>query len=235
MDNKKFYSYLKNATIGLIVILIYFILSNSQTIIFDLFNVDYNIMPTIIKVVYTIIWEIFSMSLIMLILNKTLSKDIQDIKINHKKYFSKYLKFWLIGLGIMMMSNLFINIFVNSGLPSNEETIRKLFDISPIYIFISSVIYAPIVEELVFRQSIRNIITNKYLFIFVSGLVFGGLHVIGGMNSLVELVYLIPYCTPGFIFAYILTDCDNVLVSSGLHFLHNGILISLQFFLLFFS
>ena len=91
-------------------------------------------------------------------------------------------------------------------------------------------IYAPIIEELIFRRSIRNIIPINSLFILVSGLVFGGLHVVTGYTGPIDLLYLIPYCTPGFIFAYILTKTDNVLVSASIHFMHNGILVAIQIF-----
>jgi hypothetical protein len=192
-------------------------------------------MPTTFKVVYLIIWEIITACIILLLLNKKISKDINDMKKNHKKYFSKYFKFWLISVGIMIVSNLVITLITGNETSSNESTIRDMFNISPIYIFFSSVIYAPIVEESVFRQGIRNIIPNKILFILISGLVFGGLHVVSGYTGPMDLLYLIPYCAPGIAFAYILADSDNLLISMGLHFMHNGILVALQFMLLFFS
>ena len=76
---------------------------------------------------------------------------------------------------------------------------------------------------------------NKILFIIISGIIFGGLHVITGFSSPIDLLYLIPYCAPGFAFAYILADSDNIFIPISLHFMHNGILIALQFMLLIFS
>ena len=98
--------------------------------------------------------------------------------------------------------------------------------------FISAVFIAPVLEELTFRQAFRNIFSNDKVFIIMSGLIFGGLHVVGNVNSPVDLLYLIPYCTPGFVFAYIMAKTDNVFVSMGLHFLHNGVMISLQILLM---
>ena len=66
----------------------------------------------------------------------------------------------------------------------------------------------------------------------MSGLIFGGLHVVGNINHWYDLLYLIPYCTPGFIFAYIMSKTNNVFVSMGLHFLHNGMIMSLQVLLI---
>ena len=96
----------------------------------------------------------------------------------------------------------------------------------------SAIVFAPISEELVFRRSLKNIITSPTAFILTSGLIFGGLHVVSNINSWVDLLYLIPYSVHGLTFAYILSKTDNVLVSMGLHFMHNGIIISLEIFLL---
>lgn len=225
----------KNTLLGLLCIFIYFFISSIEIDFISIFNLDYNNMPTYLKVVYLITWEIITICLIMLILNKKIVKDFNNMKKNHKEYFKKYFKYWLIAVGIMMVSNLFINIIADNGISSNEEVLRDTFKISPLYIFFSSVIYAPIVEELVFRQSIRNIFKNKIIFIIISGLVFGGLHIITGYSGPIDLFYLIPYCAPGFAFAYILADSDNIFISIALHFMHNGILIALQFLLLIFS
>ncbi len=235
LNNSKIGKYLINAFLGILCIFIYITISDFELGFLKLLNIDFSSMPMTIKVLYLVIWEIITMCLLMLILYKKVSKDINDMKKNHKKYFKKYFKFWLISVGVMMMSNLVINFLNNNGIASNEETLRDMFKINPFYIFFSSVIYAPIVEELVFRQSIRNIIPNKIIFIIISGLLFGSLHVLGSYSNPLDLLYIIPYSAPGIAFAYILADSDNIFISTGLHFMHNGILIALQFILLIFS
>jgi len=87
----------------------------------------------------------------------------------------------------------------------------------------------------IFRQSFRNLFQNKWLFIIISGLVFGGMHVFTGNNiSKLDLLYLIPYSAPGMAFAYMLYKTDNIFVSMGFHMLHNGIMIALQFLTIYF-
>lgn len=231
----KFKNYFKLAGIGFLCIFIYFFTSSIELDFLKLFNINYEDLPIIVKVIYLISWEIIMICLLMLVLNKKISRDFSNMKKNHKDYFKKYFKYYLIALAVMMMSNFFINIVLNNGIASNEEALRETFEISPIYIFFSSVVFAPIVEEIVFRQGIRNIIPNKILFILVSGLVFGGLHILSGYSGPMDLLYLIPYCAPGFAFAYILADSDNIFISIALHLMHNGILVSLQFLVLIFS
>lgn len=217
---------------GIGVICTYFILNELLTLPFLLAGVNYNSIPITIKVIYAIIYEIMMIGIIILILKDEIKKALSDIKKNHMNYFSNYIKYWFFALIIMFASNLVITFISKGGIAGNEETIRTMFSQTPIYIFISSVFFAPLLEELVFRQGIRNIFSNNIVFIIISGLLFGGLHVVGNINAWYDILYLIPYCTPGFVFAYILTKTDNIFVPMGLHFLHNGIIMSLQILLM---
>ena len=234
MENKMI-SYIKSASIGILIIAIYFILANIELLPFNILNIDTKTLPNYIKFSYLIIYEIFTMIIIGIIMFKKLKKDFRDILINHKKYYSENFKFWLIGLAVMGISNCIIVFILKNDLSNNEELLRQLFSLSPIYVYITSIIFAPFVEEIVFRQGIRNIIKNKYLFILISGLLFGGLHVVTSMSSSMDLLYLMPYCSLGFVFAYMLYKTNNIFTSMGFHFLHNGLLISIQFIILIFS
>lgn len=224
----------KKYLIGLSSIFVYFLLSELQLLPFQLFDIDINKIPLYLKIIYLLCYEAILIGIIILIHLKKLKHDFNDIKINHNKHFKNCLKYWLIALFIMYISNFCISL-MGSNLPSNEEIIRQQFKTSPIYIFISAVIFAPILEELIFRQSFRNLFTNKWLFIIISGLVFGGMHVFNGNNvSLIDILYIIPYSAPGMAFAYMLYKTDNIFVSMGFHMLHNGIMVSLQFLLVYF-
>lgn len=224
---------LKSIGVGVGALAIYFLLPYFQSIPFVMFGIDTENLPMVLKIIYLIFFYILMMAIILLIYNKKITKDYKDMKKNNIKYFSKYIKYWFICLFIMMASNLIINFFITNSLPNNEEAIRDTFNISPIYVFFSAVIYAPIVEELIFRLSIKKIFNSKWLFIIISGLFFGGMHVFNDFNSLADLLYIIPYSAPGIVFALMLEDSDNILVPISFHLLHNGILISLQFLMMF--
>lgn len=232
---EKFKNYFAVAIVGLLAIFAYFFLSGIEILPFELAGVDIWGVPNYIKIFYLIIYEIFMMAVMGLIFNKKLVKDFKDIKVNHKKYYGENIKYWLIGLAIMGISNIFIGFVLKGGIAANEEAVREVFAVSPIYIYLSAIIYAPFVEELVFRQGIKNLIPNKYLFIIISGLGFGGLHVFGSVNNLVDLAYLIPYSSLGIVFAIMLHKTNNIFTSMGFHFLHNGLFISIQFLVLLFS
>ena len=229
---KQIKNYIKIATIGLTTIIIYNMTTLIELAILYYSKVDITKMSITSKTIYLISCEILIMAIIALINNKKIEKNIKDIKQNFNNYFTKYLKIYILALIIMMVSNLIINT-ITQGIAGNEETIRETFNKAPIYMFFSAVIFAPFTEEMVFRESIKNIITNKKTFIITSGLIFGGLHVIGNINTIYNVLYIIPYATPGIAFAYMLSKTDNILVPMAIHFLHNGLLMTLQIILLF--
>lgn len=217
---------------GIYIIFTYFFGVIIQSVPLYLINPDISKIPFTIKVIYLLLFEIVQISFIIYLIKDKIKQDLKDLKKNHKEYFSNNIKYYLIGIILMMISNIIISFFNSGNIAGNEEAVRDIFSTAPIYMYISAVFLAPLLEELVFRQGIRNIFTNDKLFIIVSGLVFGGLHVIGNVSSLIDLLYLIPYSIPGFAFAYILTKTKNIFVPIGFHFLHNGVTMSLQVILL---
>ncbi len=219
---------------GAAVIFIYFFFSFFQTLPFTLLHINTNELPTVIKIIYTLAVELLMMSIIFYIFEKEYKAAFQDIKKNHLKYFNQNLKYYIIGLIVMMVANLLINL-LGGGLSNNETAIRNEFTALPIYTFISAVILAPLLEESVFRLSFRAIFKNDVLFIIVSSLVFGGLHLLTTpINELFPL-YLLSYSCCGIAFAYMLKKTNNIFVSTFFHFMHNGLILALQTFLFIFS
>lgn len=158
---------------------------------------------------------------------KTLKKDF---KLFFKDFFNNMetsIKYWLIGFTVMIISNLIIVIISEGAIAGNEEQVRKLIDISPLYMLFSVSIYAPLTEELLFRKGFRDIIKNKWLYIIVSGCVFGGLHVIGNIASPIDVLYLIPYCSLGIAFAYTYYKTNNIFSTICMHSIHNTMAIVL--------
>lgn len=228
---KELDKYLKNVGIGIATILVFTMTTLLEMIIIYITKLDINNQSITAKTIFLISCEVLIMGIIGIINHKKLDKDLKELKNNFNGYFKKALKIYIIALIIMMISNLIINLLTN-GIAGNEESVRQIFNKAPIYMFFSAVLYAPFTEEMAFRLSLKRIITNRKAFIIASGLIFGGLHVIGNINSFYDILYIIPYATPGIAFAYMLDKTDNIFVPMGVHFLHNGLLMTLQVILL---
>lgn len=226
----------KNIIRGIAAMGVYFILPLFNTLPFTLLHIDLNYVPTIVKTIYMGIYEILMLSFILLIFHKLIIEKWQDLKKHHQTYFQTYFKYWFLLIGLMMVSNFLIMAFSKDfGGASNQNDIIDMFGKSPIYTYLSAVFFAPVVEELIFRQAIRNLIPKwDIVFILVSGFIFGGLHVLGA-TSFSQFLYIIPYSIPGLVFAYILTKTDNIFTTMGLHFFHNGLLMAIQVFILIFG
>lgn len=224
-----------NFIMGLSVILIYIIMgfTNLKILPFRILDLNPSDVPSCILNFYSFCYQCLMLAIIALIFHERLTKDFQDLKKNHKSYFQKYFKFWILVFGLTAFSNLLIQFVKPNEIAGNEEALRELFQISPIYVFCSAVLIAPFLEELVFRLGLRYMVPSKTLFIVLSGIVFGSLHLIGNIEVPLDLLYIIPYSVPGFVFGYVLNDSDNIFTTVGLHFLHNGIVMSLQMLLFF--
>lgn len=73
---------------------------------------------------------------------------------------------------------------------SNQQTIEELLKSAPLIMIISSCLFAPIEEELLFRGALRKCVKNKKVFIACSGLIFGLMHVTDSVVFIFELLLL---------------------------------------------
>lgn len=226
-NNILFSKDIKEAFKGLIGFGIYLVMSYLKAVPLLLLNIDYNSWSTTSKSIYMIFYCIFMMIILYLLFRKELNSKFKEFVADRHAFFKKYINYWFLILGVMLVSNYIIYTTIN-GIATNEESIRETLEVAPVYTYFAAVIFAPFVEELVFRNCLRKIFKNKYLFIFISGFVFGGMHVFTSGMQLTDLLYLIPYCTPGFVFAYILVKSDNIFNTISIHFIHNFVLMTLQ-------
>ena len=226
---------LKNCFKGLSVFLLFMFYESFALLPFNLLKIDYNSLNMTYKACYNLFSELVLMIVIFLILKDFFIEPFKDFKKNNQKYFNKYIKYWFIALGGMMLSNLVITLIAPGSVANNQEAVIDTLHKAPIYTFIASVFLAPLLEESVFRLGFRLIFKNDLFFILISGLIFGSLHVLPMATNIIDYLYIIPYSLPGIVFAYTLTKSDNIFVPMSLHFIHNGLLMSLQFFILLFG
>ena len=90
------------------------------------------------------------------------------------------------------------------------------------YLLPASVIYAPIVEETVFRGCLRKLIKDDNLFIIISGACFGLLHTIGQEANIINtLVLALPYMAMGMVLAYTYIKSNNISTNIVIHSANN--------------
>ena len=218
----------KEEIIGILVLIGYLLLSTLGQDILLLLGV--NKLSTPLKLVFALIYDLLLLITIIFIYLKTIVKDFNDFKSNIKYYIDNYFKYFFLNLGLMMISNIIIINITSINNSTNQEYITNLLGKYPLYTIVATILIAPITEELMFRLNIRKIFKSDKLFIIMSGLIFGALHLTVA-TSFKELLFIIPYSIPGIIFAYTLIKSKNIFVPISLHTIHNTLMILLQLLL----
>lgn len=207
----------------ILIFLLYLLYSDIIIIILTKLGVNIKILPNNLKIAIMFLINLSLMIMLFIFYRKSIKENFKDFKSNFKTYIKDNFKYYVIGLLIMIISNIIISFFVE-GNSTNETLIREYINIMPIYMIFSSCIYAPFTEEMVFRKSLRNCFNNKVLYILLSGLIFGSMHLLSASN-LVELVFLIPYSSLGCVFAYMYYKTNNIFVPMTFHMVHNTIIV----------
>lgn len=187
-----------------------------------LFGINYYDFSATNKIIYAALCDITFLVFIMYIYRRDLINDFKNFFNNN--FISNILqsfKYWGLGLLVMITSNIIISIVTNGGIAANEQSVRDLIDKAPIYMIFQIAVYAPITEELIFRKSLINVFNNKYFYIMVSGILFGGMHIILSLSSVLDLLYLIPYCSLGIALAALYNKTNNIFSTISIHSFHN--------------
>lgn len=175
------------------------------------------------------------------------------LKDDLKKFNKDFFIFVIMGIGLNFLAgviSLQINDFLNiKGETTNQEAINKLVQ-SPYLILMvfTTIIFAPIVEELVFRKTLFNIVDAKkplapWITITLTGFLFGLIHVFipiisaifsnaGLIGTLNEFLFIIPYFLMGIAISLTYYKSNkNIWVVITVHAINNIIaLIGVLFF-----
>lgn len=218
----------KGLLIEIGIFILFYFSSYIQLIPILLFNMDIASISGAQNVMLSAFSNIVLLLILLLIFRKDIKKEWKIFKDNFLENIDIGIKYWLIGLGIMMISNIFINVFLQLGQAANEQAVQSMITSLPWLMLINAGFIAPCTEEIVFRKGFKKAFPNKYAFIILSALVFGSLHVITSMTSPIELLYIIPYGALGAAFAYMYQKTNTIFTSISMHMFHNTALILLS-------
>ena len=165
--------------------------------------------------------------IVYLLYHRSLKKDLNSFKLNYKDYMNKICVYFAVFLGLKICFALVSGILsALLGVPISSSENQNIIDIitnnAPVMMLISTSILAPFVEESIFRLGLRSVIKEKYLFIAISGLVFGFMHIFPTELPLyVALIQSIVYVAMGICLAYMYTETDNIWITIIIHALNN--------------
>ena len=145
----------------------------------------------------------------------------KSLKSNFKIYIKYVFKMW----GVMLLASLgaaFIVMALNGNTQSaNQEALNTM----PLWFMIPvACIWAPVVEEAIFRGVIRRFISNDVLFVIVSSVTFGLLHTVGQEATLyLTIVQSLQYMAMGAVMAIAYVKSNNIMTNMGVHCIQNTI------------
>ena len=180
--------------------------------------------------------NIFVLGLSVLIIHKAGKlKEALGLKKNSvKESFSDSFKKGLITFVCMYGAMYIINIISILLFPeisedsTNQSLVNELIQNFPVYAFFSIAIMAPIIEELIFRFFLCKPLEQKkkWLGIIISGLFFGGIHLVASIqsNTLIDdLPSLVIYAGMGIVLGYRYIKTDNLMSNIFAHSIYNTI------------
>ncbi len=220
INKNKIFLILKSISLMLLLLIWgYFII-----IIFQIFGIKINNLPKNHKIIFQFMSDITFIIFLLSIYKKDIIKDFKNYF--NKKIFNNIelsLKYWLVGVSIMYISNIIISLIIPNTISTNETLVREMINKYPIFMAFELSIYAPITEEIIFRKSIREYCNNKYLYIILTGLIFGGVHIISSLTSPIYLLFLIPYSALGIALGALYYKSNNLFSTIVVHSIHNTI------------
>lgn len=134
------------------------------------------------------------------------------------------LGFFLVLVGQSIAANIEMALGIPMG-SANTETIVMVTEVAPI-MMLTTVLFAPILEELIFRRVVFGSIIqtqNFWLAGIISAIVFAAIHL--------EFTHLLIYAVSGLIFAFLYYKTKRLLTSIIAHMLLNGFVSITQLFI----
>lgn len=151
-------------------------------------------------------------------------RGLSVLKITGKNVLISYMLTYII--------NIVLSFFTTQTSSTNQVNIESQLVATPLLIVFVSVIFAPLVEEYVFRGVIyKSIEENKGFWpaAIISAFLFGGMHVVFSIFSLdfMDLIFVFPYMVQGFMIAKNYRDTDSFAGAWLFHFINNFIAITI--------
>ena len=156
----------------------------------DVANLDVKglaIVQLLFDVIYVGVFSLLFRNILKSSVEKTKKKDVHFISAVVIGFLLLYVAQILAG---MIENSIFSLTGIEQETVENQQLIEELLSSAPIITIISACLLAPIEEELLFRGAIGKVIKNKKVFITVSGLIFGLVHVTDSIILVMELILI---------------------------------------------
>lgn len=200
---------IKTLFISLCIILLYFVWPYFSNYLLSFFKLSDNL-----KLYLTLVLNLLCLLLIVMVYARDLKKDFKKFIKNSRNYMKKGFKYFIIGLLGYGGVNFLITVVFEFSNISNDNLVilENVFSDNAFLLFLSTTIYYPIIEEIVFKKTFKDIINNKWLFVFVTAFANAFFAYAFSVSNALSLVYIIPSTIFYMGLSYSYYKTDNIMV-----------------------
>ncbi|WP_050636359.1 CPBP family intramembrane glutamic endopeptidase [Candidatus Stoquefichus sp. SB1] len=185
-------------------------------------NIDYNSMNTYLNFGV----DLFSACLVGWVLKDTMIQQWKDFKIDLKNNLIYGLLIGTVLIYVVGIIGGLITLMLGGGASSeNQSLIQTLTLAHPLLMFVTTVIFAPILEEMVFRGIVFSWTYELHPIVahLLSGFIFGFVHIMMSVLSgnLFEWVQIFSYFFMGLVLSYLYEKKNNIYVPILTHATNN--------------
>lgn len=180
-----------------------------------------SITPTL----YNFVMHLLFLVIVIFVFKDDLISNLKELKHTKKKIFLYFFGF----LGIMILSNILISIITNiAGISftqdSSSDAIAKVFFIIPqgtLFVCFLTIVFYPIIEELIFRKSLRPALKNGFVFVIFTSLLSWYFQVTLLNPNINEFILAIQTFLNSIFAGIIYVKTDNILYTISSRMLFN--------------
>lgn len=154
-----------------------------------------------------------------------LKEDLSKFNAHFFKNTFYVLKWALISLTMFLIVNQIIYMLIPNINQENTNIILSMFKDNKILLFINTFIFYSVVEELVFKFPFKKMLSNKWLFIIITGFLNAFYTVYFTSTSNLSLILIIPYTILLSCFSYVYYKKDNIIFPIMTRIIYNLITI----------
>lgn len=140
--------------------------------------------------------------------------DFKDIKKNWKKYLMRMLISIILIFVSMVLINLIVGVLFNvKGTSENDFSLLTTFKENSLIVVLLTCIYYPLVEGIIFRKSVRDIIDNKWFFIMFSAIFYFFFNIVYTSMSFSNIMSSVCYLSTMMIVSHFYWKTNNFTLS----------------------
>lgn len=212
MGNKKIQAFLSSLT----VIFLYFLWPYFVSLITKSLGVS-----TTTSLIIKFLANFALLFIVAFIYRESIKNNVKSFKKDWKKNFKKIVLTFVFACVIFYALKMLIVLLFPDVVFEDATSLAKEFSKFPALLIISTLFYYPVIEELVFKRTFKELINIKWFFIIATALLNASFQVLLTASNSLSLVTILPNFMFYATLSYIYYETDNLLIAISVRVFYN--------------